>query len=236
MKIIPAVDISGGKCVRLRRGSLDEAKVYFQDPMEAARKWADQGAEMLHVIDLDAALGVGNNSALISRLVSSMDIPIQVGGGIRTLEVARSYLDLGAERVIFGTVALELKLIGEGLRAFGQGSIMAAVDHIAGRVAVRGWKEMTCIDALTLSMRLEEEGVRQIMMTSIERDGTMRGPNLEYSVKAVEALKSAVYLAGGFRSVDDLLRLKGTKVAGVVLGKALYEGALDLREAMEAVR
>jgi phosphoribosylformimino-5-aminoimidazole carboxamide ribotide isomerase len=236
MNIIPAVDISGGRCVRFTRGNPEEAKVYYQDPLEAARMWVDLGAEMLHVIDLDAALGVGSNSEIIKNLISTTGIPVEVGGGIRSLEKARSYIESGAERVIFGTAALEMRLVKDGLRAFGVGRVMAAVDHLAGRVAVRGWKEMTAMDALTLAMRLEEEGVRQIMMTSVDRDGTMRGPNLEYSMKAVEALSGSVYLAGGFRSVDDLARLRGTRVAGVILGKALYEGSMDLREAMEAVK
>jgi phosphoribosylformimino-5-aminoimidazole carboxamide ribotide isomerase len=113
---------------------------------------------------------------------------------------------------------------------------MVAVDHLAGRVAVRGWKEMTDIDALSFSRRLEDEGVRQIMMTSVDRDGTMRGPNLEYSMKAVDALRGSVYLAGGFRSIGDIMLLKETRVAGIILGKALYEGTLDLKEAMEAVK
>lgn len=236
MKIIPAVDIAGGRCVRLTRGRPEEAKEYFKDPAEAARRWVDEGAEMLHVIDLDAATGAGSNSDAIQRLIASVDVPVEVGGGIRSLETAGSYIDAGAVRVIFGTAALEMRLVREGLGALGAERVMAAVDHLAGHVAVKGWKEMTGIDALTLSRRLEEEGVRQIMMTSVDRDGTMRGPNLDYSMRAVEGLKAAVYLAGGFRSVDDLLPLRGTRVAGVILGKALYEGAMGLREAMEAVR
>jgi phosphoribosylformimino-5-aminoimidazole carboxamide ribotide isomerase len=236
MKVIPAVDVSGGKCVRLVRGRLAEAKVYNNDPLEAAREWADLGAEMLHVIDLDAAIGVGSNTEIIKALIASIGIPVEVGGGIRTMERAVSLVNSGAERVIFGTAALEMKLVREGLRVLGPKRVMAAVDHLAGRVAVKGWNEMTTIDALALSQRLEEEGVRQIMMTAVDRDGTMKGPNLEYSMKAVESLGSAVYLAGGFSSVGDITLLKGTKVAGVILGKALYEGAIDLREAMEAVK
>jgi phosphoribosylformimino-5-aminoimidazole carboxamide ribotide isomerase len=236
MRIIPAVDVSGGKCVRLVRGRLAEIKVYYDDPLTAAKRWVDLGAEMLHVIDLDAALGVGTNSIVLKKLISSVGIPVEVGGGIRTMEIADSYLRSGAERVIFGTAALEMKLVKEGLRAFGPRRVMAAVDHLAGRVAVKGWRDMTAIDALALSQRLEGEGVRQIMMTAIDRDGTMKGPNLEYSMKAVEALSSAIFLAGGFSSLDDITRLRGTKVAGVILGKALYEGAIDLKESMEAVK
>lgn len=236
MKIIPAVDVSGGKCVRLVRGNLAEAKIYYSDPLEAARKWADLGAEMLHVIDLDAAIGVGSNKGAIEALIASVAIPVEVGGGIRSIETAESYVRSGAERVIFGTAALEMRLVKEGLDVLGQKRVMAAVDHLAGRVAVKGWKEATAIDALTLSLRLEQEGVRLIMMTAVDRDGTMKGPNLEYSMGAVESLRGSVYLAGGFSSLDDIKRVRGTRVAGVILGKALYEGAVDLREAMEAVR
>ncbi len=236
MKVIPAVDVSGGKCVRLVRGELSAARVYCNDPVEAARGWADQGAEMLHVIDLDAAIGTGSNSAIVEKIISSIGIPVEVGGGIRTMEKARALVNMGAERVIFGTAALEMKLVREGLRTLGPSHVMAAVDHMAGRVAVKGWKDMTAIDALALATRLEEEGVRLMMMTAVDRDGTMKGPNLGYSLKAVEALRSAVYLAGGFSALGDITRLKGTKVAGVIVGKALYEGTIDLRKAMEAVK
>lgn len=236
MKVIPAVDVSGGKCVRLVKGRLAEAKVYYDDPLEAAKRWEGLGAEMLHVIDLDAALGVGNNSEKIMKLISSVGIPVEVGGGIRTIEIASSYVSSGANRVIFGTAALEMKLVGEGLRVLGAERVMAAVDHLAGRVAIKGWKETTAIDALALSRRLEEEGVRQIMMTAVDRDGTMKGPNLEHSMRAVNALRSEVYLAGGFSSLDDVVQLRGTRVAGVILGKALYEGIVDLRDVMESVK
>lgn len=230
------MDVSKGKCVRLTKGDPREAKVYFEDPLEAARRWVGMGAEMLHLIDLDAAIGSGSNVEEIKRIISAVEVPVEVGGGIRTLEKARFYVDCGAERVILGTAATEMRLVSEALRSLGPRRVMVALDHLAGRVVVNGWKEMTGIDAITLAQRLEGEGVREFMMTSVDRDGTMRGPNLEYSMRAVSSLAGAVYLAGGFRSVKDLLVLRGTRVAGVILGKALYEGAIDLKEAMEAVR
>jgi len=234
-KVIPAVDISKGRCVRLTKGRIEDVTVYYDDPLDAAKRWVGEGAEMLHLIDLDAAVGVGDNSEAIKRVIKGAGIPIEVGGGIRSLERAREYADAGAERVIFGTVALELKIIRDALATLGSDKVMVAVDHLMGRVAVKGWKELTDIDAITLCMRLEEAGVRNIMMTSIDRDGTMKGPNLDYSLKAAASLKSDVYLAGGFTTLNDLLLLKGSKIAGVILGKALYEGTIDLKEAKEVL-
>jgi len=236
IRIIPAVDVSKGRCVRLTKGRLEETKVYFQDPLQAARKWESEGAEWIHVIDLDAAIGVGSNLEQIKRIIKNVGAKVEVGGGIRSLEAARDYIAAGAGRVIFGTGALDASLIRASIKEFGPEKVMAAVDHIAGRVAVKGWKEMVGIDALLLCSRLEEIGVRIFMMTAIDRDGTMKGPNIEYSLKAASEIRGEVYLAGGFSSLYDLSLIRGSKAAGVILGKALYEGAFTLREAMEAVR
>ncbi len=236
IRVIPAVDVSNGKCVRLTKGRLEEAKVYFEDPLEAARKWEGEGAEWIHVIDLDAAIGVGSNLDQIRRIIRNVDMNVEVGGGIRSLEAARDYIGAGAGRVIFGTGALDAGLIKGSIREFGSDKVMAAVDHIAGRVAVKGWKEMVGIDAALLCRRLEEIGVRIFMMTAIDRDGTMKGPNIEYSLKAASEISGEVYLAGGFSSLSDLALLRGSRAAGVILGKALYEGAFTLKEAMGAVK
>ncbi len=236
--MIPAVDISRGKCVRLTKGRLEYTKVYFEDPLEAAQKWKNEGAEWIHVVDLDAAIGVGNNSDQIKRIIKGVgaEVKVEVGGGMRGVESARDYIRAGAKRVIFGTGALDARLIRASIEEFGADRIMAAVDHIAGRVAVKGWKEMTGIDAILLCKRLEELGVRTFMMTAIDRDGTMKGPNIEYSLKAVSEIHGDVFLAGGFSSLSDLALLRDARVAGVILGKALYEGAFTLKEAMGAVR
>lgn len=234
--VIPAVDVSGGKCVRLTKGRLEEVKVYFEDPLEAAKKWEGEGAEWIHVIDLDAAIGVGSNADQIKRIIRNAGAKVEVGGGIRSLETARNYIESGAGRVIFGTGALDANLIRASIREFGADRVMAAVDHLAGRVAVKGWKELAGIDATLLCRRLEEIGVRIFMMTAIDRDGTMKGPNIEYSLRAASEIKGEVYLAGGFSSLSDLALLRGSRAAGVILGKALYEGAFTLSEAMGAVR
>ncbi len=236
IKIIPAVDISRGRCVRLTRGRIEDATVYFDDPLDAAKRWVEEGAEMLHLIDLDAAVGVGENIEEVKRVIKGVGIPVEVGGGIRSLERARGYVEAGAERVILGTAALEMRNIRDALAVLRPMKVMAAVDHLMGRVAVKGWKELTEIDAMALCTRLEEEGVRNIMMTSIDRDGTMKGPNLEYSLKAAESLKSDVYLAGGFTTLKDLYLLRGSRIAGVIVGKALYEGSIELKEAREVLK
>jgi phosphoribosylformimino-5-aminoimidazole carboxamide ribotide isomerase len=235
-KVIPAVDISRGRCVRLTKGRIEDAIIYYDDPLDASKRWVDGGAEMLHLVDLDAAVGMGENLEAIKRVIKGAGVPVEVGGGIRSLERARDYIEVGAERVIFGTAALELRIIRDALAALRPSKVMAAVDHLMGRVAVKGWKELTEIDAMTLCIRLEEVGVRNIMMTSIDRDGTMKGPNLEYSLKAATNLKSDVYLAGGFTTLNDLLLLKGSRIAGVIVGKALYEGSIDLKKAREVLR
>ena len=235
IKVIPAVDISGGRCVRLRRGRLEDATVYYEDPLEAARRWEGEGAELLHVVDLDAATGVGDNRDAIKRIMREVKVPVQVGGGIRSLERAEDYISSGAERVIFGTAALELRTIKDALKSFGPERVMAAVDHFMGRVAVKGWKDLLELDAEVLCRRLVEAGVRKIMMTSIERDGMLKGPNLDYSLRVASSVAAEFYLAGGFSSVEDLLPLRGKRVAGVIIGRALYEGRIDLKRAREVL-
>lgn len=234
-QVIPAVDISRGKCVRLARGKIEDAVVYYDAPLEAAQRWISEGAELLHIIDLDAAVGTGENSNVVKRIINGSGVRCQVGGGIRNLEKAREYIEFGAARVIFGTAALELRVVRQAINTFGTEKVMAAVDHLMGNVAIKGWKEQTGIDAMLLCARLEDEGVRNILMTSIDRDGTMKGPSLEYSLRAAKELKSSLYLAGGFAKVEDLLPLKGSGIAGVILGKSLYEGTISLKEAMEAM-
>jgi len=235
IKVIPAVDISGGKCVRLRRGRLEDATVYYDDPLEAARRWEGEGAELLHVIDLDAATGARDNRDAIKRIIREVKVPVQVGGGIRSIERAEEYINSGAERVIFGTAALELRTIKDALRSFGPERVMAAVDHFMGRVAVKGWKDLLELDAEVLCKRLVEAGVRKIMMTSIERDGMLKGPNLDYSLRVASSVPAEFYLAGGFSSIEDLLMLRGKRVAGVIIGRALYEGMIELKRAREVL-
>lgn len=236
MIIVPAVDISKGKCVRLVRGRLEESIVYYEDPLIAAKRWEEEGAELIHVIDLDAAIGVGNNYDAITRIIREVKVPVQVGGGIRSLEVAKSYLDVGAERVIFGTAALELGLIRKALIDFGRDRVMVAVDHAMGRVAIKGWRELLELNAEILCKNLIELGVKRILMTSIDRDGTLKGPNLAYSLRIASSLPAEFYLAGGFSKIEEIIPLKRTNIAGVIVGRALYEGLIDFKKAKEVLK
>ncbi|MEM0231949.1 MAG: HisA/HisF-related TIM barrel protein, partial [Candidatus Methanomethyliaceae archaeon] len=210
--------------------------IYYEDPLFAAKKWEEEGAELLHIIDLDAALGIGNNYDVIKRIIKEIKIPIQVGGGIRNLEIAKNYLDIGAERVILGTAALELNIIRNALINFGSDRIMAAVDHVMGRVAIKGWKELLELNAELLCKNLIELGVKKILMTSIDRDGTLKGPNLAYSLRIASSLPAEFYLAGGFSRIEEIISLKRTNIAGVIIGRALYEGLIDFKKAKEVLK
>lgn len=234
--IIPAVDVSKGRCVRLTKGRIEDTKVYYEDPLDAAKLWEGEGAQALHIIDLDAAIGIGDNADVVKRVIRGIGIPSEVGGGIRNVGKAKEYADAGAQKVIFGTAALELKFVREAMLAIGRERVMAAVDHLMGRVAVKGWKELVQIDAIDLCQRLEGIGVASFMMTAIDRDGTMKGPNIDYSLKAASSLKGEIYLAGGFTTLNDLILLRESKVKGVIVGKALYEKTLDFKQASEALR
>ncbi len=234
--IIPAVDVSRGKCVRLTKGRIEDTKVYFEDPLDAAKQWEGEGAQALHIIDLDAAIGIGDNADVVKRIIKGIGIPSEVGGGIRSVSKAKDYADAGAQRIIFGTAALELKFVRDAMLAIGREHVMAAVDHLMGRVAIKGWKELVQIDAIDLCRRLEEIGVSSFMMTAIDRDGAMKGPNIDYSFKAASSLKADIYLAGGFTTLNDLILLKGSNIKGVIVGKALYERTLDFKAAMEVLR
>jgi phosphoribosylformimino-5-aminoimidazole carboxamide ribotide isomerase len=237
MIVIPAVDILGGKCVRLVRGELEKSKIYYENPIEAAQLLETQGAELIHLIDLDAALGSGQNMRAIKKILENISVKVQVGGGIRTLEKADSLLKLGAYRVIFGTVAVQNpKLVEEAVSRFGSKSIAVAVDEKEGKAAVHGWKNSSEKDYLDLSRTFEAMGVGALIFTSISVDGTLKGPRMEKIVKLVEAVKVPVVASGGVSSLNDLVELARTGVEGVVVGTAIYEEKFTLEEALEAIK
>ncbi len=237
MLIIPAVDILEGKCVRLVRGDPEKSKVYYNDPLEAAQLLENQGAELIHLIDLDAALGSGQNMETIKKILETVSVKVQIGGGIRTLEKADSLLKLGAYRVIFGTAAVQKpQLVEEAARRHGSKSVAVAVDEKEGKVAVHGWKSRSEIDYLDLARSFEAMGVGALIFTSISVDGTLKGPRMEKIVKLVEAVKVPVIASGGVATLADLVELAGTGVEGVVVGTALYEKKFTLKEALEAVK
>ena len=237
MLVIPAVDILGGKCVRLFRGDPKRNKVYYDDPLEAAQLLESQGAELIHLIDLDAALGSGQNIEAIQRILENISVKVQVGGGIRTLQKADELLKLGAYRVIFGTAAVKNPvLVKDAVRCYGSESVAVAIDEKDSKVAVHGWKNKSEIDYLDLARSFESMDVGALIFTPISVDGTLKGPQIEKTVKLVEAVEVPVIASGGVAKLDDLVALTKTGVEGVVVGTAIYEKKFTVKEALETVK
>ena len=236
MEIIPAIDIRGGRCVRLYQGDYDRETVFSDDPVEVARRWQDEGATRLHVVDLDGAReGSPVNAELVGRIVAAVRVPVQVGGGIREMPAIRRYLDAGVDRVVLGTAAVKDRaLLSEALAEHGQ-RIVVSVDARAGQVAVQGWKQETQLAAADLMAELARLGVSRFIYTDAARDGTLEGPNL----RAIEGLLARVSVpliyAGGVSAVDDLVGLASLGLEGAIVGKALYTGHVVLREALEVL-
>ena len=237
MEVIPAVDLRGGKCVRLYQGDYVKETVFSDDPVAMALRWQGEGAGWLHVVDLDgAASGEPVNLATVERIAATVSIPLQVGGGIRTLEALESVLGMGVQRVILGTVAIEEPaLVEEACRRFGEG-VVVSIDARDGLVAVRGWREGSTVQAAALSRQMEGLGVRRLVYTDISRDGTLTGPNFDALEALISQTKVPVIAAGGISSIEHLRRLVGLGVEGAIIGRALYTGDIDLREALNALR
>jgi phosphoribosylformimino-5-aminoimidazole carboxamide ribotide isomerase len=240
MIVIPAIDLKDGKCVRLEQGLMERNTVYSDDPAATARRWQEEGGELLHIVDLDGAFaGVPKNRAAIEAIVKAIDIPAQLGGGIRDLETIEAYLTLGLSRVIIGTAAQRTpQLVTEACRCF-PGRIVVGIDAKNGMVAVQGWAEVTGVTAVELAKRFAGDGVAAIIYTDIARDGMLQGPNLEATKALAEAISIPVIASGGVSSLKDienLLTIEASGVAGVITGKAIYSGALDLREAIRVAK
>lgn len=240
MLVIPAIDLKAGQCVRLYQGNLDQATVYSADPLAVAHRWQEEGAERLHIVDLDGAVsGKGVNTTVITQICRTLRIPIQVGGGIRTLAAAEQLLALGVSRVIFGTVAYRSpQLVAEACRRF-PGRITVGIDARDGRVAVQGWTEATPLEAVALAKRCQDMGVSEIIYTDIARDGTQQGVNLDATLALARAVPLPLIASGGVASILDIARLASHEsegIAGVIVGRALYTGAVTLREAIAVAR
>jgi len=237
LEVIPAVDIMRGKVVRLLRGDPKRITSYehLGDPVHLAMRWEAEGARLIHVIDLDAALGVGRNLKTIKLILKSTKVPLQVGGGIRTLNLAGHILSLGVNRIILGSLAFSNPSAIETLiNEFGWERVVVALDHKGGTVMFRGWKASSGISVEEAAENFREKGAKIFLVTSTDRDGTLLGPD----VKVLSSLCRKDYriiAAGGVRSIDDLLELKRLGVWGTVVGKALYEGKFSLGEALKAV-
>jgi phosphoribosylformimino-5-aminoimidazole carboxamide ribotide isomerase len=237
MLVIPAVDIMDGKCVRLVKGDPAKSKVYFDDPLEAAKLFVDKGADVIHLVDLDAALGSGQNLVVVKKILKNLNVKVQVGGGIRTLEIAEAMLRLGAFRVIFGTVAVQNPaLIAKAISRYGSQRIVVAIDEKNGKAAFHGWKDRSEINYLDFARRFEEMQVGAIVFTTTDVDGTLKGPQVEKIEKLVETVKTPIIASGGINSLNDIAALAGVGVEGAIVGTALYEGKFTFEQALEAVK
>ncbi len=237
MHILPAVDIKGGKAVRLFQGEKDRETVYSDSPADMARRWADEGATYLHVVDLDGAFdGDSRNEKHIEAIVKAVRVPVEVGGGVRTAAKAKRLVELGAHRVIVGTRALESRAFVDELVAALPGRVNVGVDARDGMVAVKGWTETSGVAAADFLASFAGSGVAGIIYTDISRDGALAGVNVEAMRAACRATDIPVIASGGVASEEDIRALRDLPLFGVIVGKALYEGRLTLARAMTAVR
>jgi len=238
MKVIPAIDLMKGKVVRLSRGDPATAKVYDQwgTPVQVAMKWKSQGAKRLHIIDLDAAFSTGDNAQTVADIARASGLPVQVGGGIRTVKAVERLFKLGVDYVILGALAFsDPEAILQIQKKFGSGSVIVALDNKDGRVMVEGWKTQT---VFTMSQALEKFaklGALSFLITSITQDGMLQGPDLDTLREASKYPDVEIIAAGGIGSLNDLIALKNVGVEGAVVGKALYEARFTLKEAIKAV-
>ncbi|PNV63845.1 1-(5-phosphoribosyl)-5-((5-phosphoribosylamino)methylideneamino)imidazole-4-carboxamide isomerase [Clostridium sp. chh4-2] len=236
MQLYPAIDIKNGACVRLTQGLFDNVKVYSDTPADMAKLWVSQGASFLHLVDLDGALaGRSVNEPAIREIVRSVSVPIQLGGGIRSREAVKNMLELGISRVIIGTKAVENpEFIRDLVNEFGSDRIVVGVDAKDGMVAIEGWEKVSSLTALSLCMRMKEYQVEHIVYTDISKDGMLSGPNVEYTKKLTEETGMDIIASGGVSSMEDLKNLYQAGIHGAIIGKALYEKRVDLKEAVAA--
>jgi phosphoribosylformimino-5-aminoimidazole carboxamide ribotide isomerase len=236
--LYPAIDLQDGNCVRVVHGDLSTATVFNTSPAAQARAWVDGGFHWIHVVDLNGAVsGKAVNHAAVGEILNAVSVPVQLGGGIRTLEDIEGWIEAGVSRVILGTVAVrDPQIVREAAKAWPE-QIAVSVDVRKGKVAVQGWTEDSDLDAITVARRFEDVGVSALIITDIDRDGTTMGFNVEAFGAIADAVSIPVIAAGGLATVDDIVRLKardGTEIAGAVLGRALYNGAIVPDAALKA--
>ena len=238
MQIFPAIDIMGGKCVRLYQGRADTQVVYSENPAEVAKKWVAEGATYLHIVDLDGAMSSSmQNMDSIREIIKAVKIPLQVGGGIRDVETVSTVLQAGISRVIIGTRACDLDFLKSLVSQFGN-KIVVGIDAKDGMVSVQGWKEVTSLKALDFAQMVQKTGVGTIIYTDVARDGALRGPNIEAIEKMLDTVDINVIASGGVTSTGDiwsLCQLGKRGLAGIIIGKTLYTGSIKLKEVLEIV-
>jgi phosphoribosylformimino-5-aminoimidazole carboxamide ribotide isomerase len=235
MLIIPAIDIKDGRCVRLFQGEMDKETVYFEKPMDAARHWVKEGATFIHVVDLNGAVeGRPVHAKEVAAICRETSLAVELGGGLRSVEAVQAALDLGVKRVVIGTAAYDNAELLRALCERFPGKIVVGIDARSGKVAIKGWKETTSMDAVELAQRCEADGASRIIYTDISRDGAREGVNLDETRKLAQSVNIPVIASGGVATLDDirrLLPLEKEGVEGVIVGRALYAGAFRLSDA-----
>lgn len=240
MIVIPAIDIKNGRCVRLEQGRMDRETVFGEDPSAMARQWQSQGASLIHLVDLDGAVSkTPRNRSVVAAVVAAVDVPLQLGGGIRDMETIEMYFDLGIQRIVIGTEAIRNpELVRDAGRRF-PGRMVVGIDARRGLVAIEGWTETTETTAIDLARRFEDCGVAAINFTDIQRDGMQTGPNIEATGQLAAAVSIPIVASGGVSNLDDIRNLRPLEalgVEGIITGRALYSGALDLNTALAVAR
>lgn len=235
MQIIPAIDIKDGRCVRLFQGEMDKETIYFDRPIDAARYWAEEGATFVHVVDLNGAVeGRPVHTREVEAICKETGLSVELGGGLRSVEAVEAALNLGVARVVIGTAAYDDQLFLRALCAERPGKIVVGIDARHGKVAVKGWKETTSMDAVELAKRCAADGASRIIYTDISRDGTREGVNAQETQKLARSVDIPVIASGGVATLEDirrLLPLEADGVEGVIIGQALYSGSLSFKEA-----
>jgi len=231
MKIIPAIDLMNGQVVRLYQGDPKQKTVYSDNPVEIAKKWEASGADMLHIVDLDATLGIGSNISIIKKILEEISIPVEVAGGLRDESLILDVVKI-SNRVVLGTLAFEDKeLLKKLLLSLGSEKIVISVDHIDGEIVIHGWQDKTGIKLIDAIKEFLEMGFTEFLLTNVSRDGTMEGPDLEFLEQACNLKKTNVIASGGISNIDDVKAVKEKNASGVILGKALYENKISIEEA-----
>jgi phosphoribosylformimino-5-aminoimidazole carboxamide ribotide isomerase len=240
MLLIPAIDLKNGQCVRLRQGRMDDVTVFSDDPVTVAKRWADEGAERLHVVDLDGAIkGQPVNLKVVEQIAESVKIPVQIGGGIRDEETVQRYLNAGVAYIIIGTKAVNTPHFLRDLCIEYPRHIIVGLDAKDGRVALNGWAKVTNHDVVEMAQHCERDGVEAIIYTDIGRDGMMNGFNAASTQKLAKAVNTPVIASGGVSSLDDIRVLREIEpdgVTGAIIGRALYEGGLSFKDCLAAAR
>jgi len=231
MKIIPAIDLMNGQVVRLYKGDPKQKTIYNDNPVEVAKKWEANGADMLHIVDLDATLGIGSNISIIKKILEEISIPVEVAGGLRDELLIFDVVKI-SDRIVIGTLAFKNKvLLKKLLLSLGSEKIVISVDHKDGEIVIHGWQDKTGIKLIDSIKEFLEMGFTEFLLTNVNRDGTMQGPDLEFLEQACNLKKTNVIASGGISNVDDVKDVKEKNAFGVILGKALYENKISIQDA-----